>query len=80
MKVGCDSGVQLAVAKASFDANAQKRQIEKKIRAADERTQLFLANAAWKDIEAYKQSMLDVAAKPLAKTPIAQLCLNFDVV
>ena len=79
MRVTRDSGFQFALVKEILDPNAQKRQIEEKIKAVEEWNKLLDEKAARREIEAYKQ--LKPYSIPI-RTPendrIAQLSLKLD--
>jgi hypothetical protein len=49
-------GLQFALVKEILDPKAEKRQVEEKIRAVEERNRVLLQNAARMDIGAYMQS------------------------
>ena len=79
MPVPRDSGFQFALVKEILDPNAEKRQIEEKIKAVEEWNKLIEEKAARQDIEVYQQSK----SHPIPiRTPetdrIAQLSLNLD--
>lgn len=79
MPVPRDSGFQFALVKEILDPNAEKRQIEEKIKAVEEWNKLLEEKAARQEIEVYQQSK----SHPIPiRTPendrIAQLSLNLD--
>ena len=67
MKVQRNSGFQFALVKEILDANAQKQQVEEKIRAAEEWQKLVVDNAARSDIDAYLDSQMQSATKGQAQ-------------
>ena len=78
MRILRDTGLQLALVKEILDVNAQKQQIEIKIRAAEERSKLLLENAARREIEVYIQSKLRAASTNIPESCVFQLSLTFD--
>jgi hypothetical protein len=56
-------GLQFALVKEILDPKAQKRQVEEKIRAVEERNRVLLQNAARMDIDAYMQSKTQPSAR-----------------
>lgn len=80
MRVRYDTGIQYALVKDAFEPEAQKRQVEQQISAAEDRNKRFLENAARRDIDAYVNSTTyAIKAKP-ALSPAPQLALSFDKV
>ena len=78
MRVRCDTGIQYALVKDAFDPEAQKRQVEHRISAAEDRNKRFLENAARRDIDAYVNlTTYAIQAKP-PMSPAPQLALTFD--
>jgi hypothetical protein len=78
MTVQREVGLQFALVKEILDPKAQKRQVEEKIRAVEERNSLLLQNAARMDIYAYMQSKTKPSAKTTSGDPVPQLPLTFD--
>jgi hypothetical protein len=62
MRISHDTGFQLALVKEMLDTSAQRLEIEERIRVAEKRTILILENAARREIEAYKKSLVRPAA------------------
>ena len=71
-------GLQFALVKEILDPKAQKRQVEEKIKAVEERNNLLLENAARMDMHAYLQSKPQTALKTRPNNPASQLLLGFD--
>jgi DNA-binding transcriptional MerR regulator len=79
MPLSRDSGFQFAIVKEILDPNAQKRQIEEKIKAAEEWNKLLDEKAARQEIETYKQSKPHpVPIRTPENDRIAQLSLKLD--
>jgi len=78
MRVRCDTGIQYALVKDAFDPEAQKRQVEHRISAAEDRNKRFLENAARRDIDAYVNSTTYAIKANPAMSAAPQLALNFD--
>ena len=78
MRVQPDTGFQFALVKEVLDANAQKQQVEEKIRAAEEWQKLLLENAARMDINAYVGSKTHSVTKAKNNTSVSQLSLHFE--
>ena len=77
MTVQRDVGLQFALVKEILEPEAQKRQMEDKIKAVEKRNNLLLENAARMEMHAYMQSR----PKPSPNTPsdnsLTQLSLSF---
>jgi DNA-binding transcriptional MerR regulator len=79
MPLSRDSGFQFAIVKEILDPNAQKRQIEEKIKAVEEWNKLLDEKAARQEIETYKQSKPHPVPIRTSKTDcISQLSLKLD--
>jgi hypothetical protein len=72
-----DVGLQFALMTEILDPKAQKRQVEEKIKAAEEWNNLFLENAARIDIHCYMQKELQMAGKTTSNSSASQLSLRF---
>ena len=57
-----DMGLQFTLIKEILDPKAQKRQMEEKIKAVEERNNLHLENAARMEMHAYMQSRFNPSA------------------
>jgi DNA-binding transcriptional MerR regulator len=79
MPLSRDSGFQFAIVKEILDPNAQKRQIEEKIKAVEEWNKLLDEKAARQEIETYKQLKPNsIPIRTLENDRIAQLSLKLD--
>jgi DNA-binding transcriptional MerR regulator len=78
MRLVRDTGFQLALVKEMLDANAERQEIEEKIRAVEERSKLLLENAARRDIDDYIKSKMYSANKSKPSMSASQLSLNFE--
>jgi hypothetical protein len=78
MAVKRDAGLQFALIKESLDPEAQKRQVEEKIRAVEERNNLLLENAARMDIRSYMQERSPDGDYDDPNRSVSQLSLSFD--
>ena len=74
MTVQRDLGLQFALMTEILDPKAQKRQMEEKIKAVEERNNLHLENAARIEMHAYLQSRLKPS--PNSDTSVTQLSLS----
>jgi len=73
-----DVGLQFALVKEILDPKAQKQQVEEKIKAVEERNNLFLENAARMDIHSYMQKEDEMAVTTTSNRSVSQLSLSFD--
>ena len=78
MKLQRDTGFQFALVKEILDANAQKQQVEEKIRAAEEWQSLLLENAARREIDVFIEPKMHSATKAKLTMAVAQLSLPFE--
>ena len=76
MTVQRDVGLQFALVKEILDPTAQKRQVEEKIRAVEQRNKRFLENAARLDMHSYMESKPQTTLR--ATTSDSQLLLGFE--
>ena len=78
MGVVRDTGFQLALVKEMLDASAQRREIEEKIRAAEEKSKLLLEKAARSEIETYIELKMRSVSPTKSTISVSQLLLNFE--
>ena len=71
-----DVGLQFALIKEILDPKAEKRQMEEKIKAAEERNNLRLENAARMEVHAYMQSRPKPSPKTTSDNSLTQLSLS----
>ena len=76
MTVQRDLGLQFALMTEILDPKAQKRQMEEKIKAVEERNNLHLENAARIEMHAYLQSRLNPSPNLSSDASVTQLSLS----
>jgi len=77
MTVQRDVGLQFALVKEILEPEAQKRQMEDKIKAVEKRNNLLLENAARMEMHAYMQSRPKPSPNTTSDNSLTQLSLSF---